>query len=136
MLTGDPATGLRKQLRTSGQSTDSYLCLPCLLALALGREGSLGGFASTKVQPVPLFLGPRAAGAVPRPDALARIGREDELCVTDVQQPPQTHVPGSQKPPQTVVPDGQKPPQTPEETKQKEEALGEDKVPTEGDAGE
>ncbi|XP_064911040.1 zinc finger protein 777-like isoform X2 [Columba livia] len=74
------------------------------------------------------------AGAVPRPDALARIGREDELCVTDVQQPPQTHVPGSQKPPQTVVPDGQKPPQTPEETKQKEEALGEDKVPTEGDA--
>ncbi|KAK2514061.1 zinc finger protein 777-like [Columba guinea] len=74
------------------------------------------------------------AGAVPRPDALARIEREDELCITDVQQPPQTHVPGSQKPPQTVVPDGQKPPQTPEETNQKEEALGEDKVPTEGDA--
>ncbi|XP_065486139.1 zinc finger protein 777-like isoform X2 [Caloenas nicobarica] len=52
---------------------------------------------------------------------------------TDVQEPPQTRIPDSQKPPQTVVPDGQKPPQTPEETNQKEEALGEDKVPVEGD---
>lgn len=71
-----------------------------------------------------------------KPDALARIERDDELCVTDVQESLQTRVPDSQKPPQTVVPDGQKPPQTPEETNQKEEALGEDKVPAEGDTGE
>ncbi|NXW81932.1 ZN398 protein, partial [Alopecoenas beccarii] len=73
------------------------------------------------------------AGAVSKPDALAQIRRDDKLCVTDVQEPPQTHVPDSRKPPQTVVPGGEKTPQTPEEMNQKEEALGEDKVPTEGD---
>ncbi|KAM6339018.1 uncharacterized protein O3Q21_001808 [Podargus strigoides] len=72
--------------------------------------------------------------AVPKPDILARIQRDGELCVRDGQEPPLTRVgdsqkcpqtdvpdvqklaltgiPDSQKPPQTDAPDVQKPPQT------------------------
>ncbi|KAM9233061.1 uncharacterized protein RG961_004441 [Leptosomus discolor] len=62
-------------------------------------------------------------GAVPRPHVLARRQRDEELCVGDGQEPPQTS-----------ISDGQKPPQTPEELEQKEEALGGDQVPMDADA--
>ncbi|XP_074757101.1 uncharacterized protein LOC141958221 [Athene noctua] len=47
------------------------------------------------------------------------------------EKPLQTDIPDAQNPPQTHVPDSQKPPQAPEKKEQKEEALGDDKVPTE-----
>ncbi|XP_009887353.1 PREDICTED: zinc finger protein 777-like [Charadrius vociferus] len=76
---------------------------------------------------------------------LTRIGDGQELPQTNVRdgqkspqahagdsrESPQTGVPGSQDTPQTSVPDGQKSPRTPEEVDQEEEALGEDRVPTE-----
>ncbi|NXV86871.1 ZN783 protein, partial [Calonectris borealis] len=69
------------------------------------------------------------------PDVLSRMERDGELCVQDGQESPQTSVGGGQESPQTGVPGGQESPQTPEEMDQKEEALGEDKVPVEADAG-
>ncbi|NXW24783.1 ZN783 protein, partial [Circaetus pectoralis] len=80
------------------------------------------------------------------PDILSRIERNEELCirdgqeplqtsVEDGQEPLQTSVEDGQKPPQTHIGDGQEPPQAPKEMDQKEEALGEDKVPMEADTG-
>ncbi|GAB0185133.1 zinc finger protein 777-like [Grus japonensis] len=83
--------------------------------------------------------------AVPKPDVLSQIERDEELCVKDSQEPPLTHIRDSQEPSQTSVRDSQESPlthvgdsqespQTPKEMNQKEEALGEDKVPMEADA--
>nr|XP_047909336.1 zinc finger protein 777-like [Anser cygnoides] len=58
--------------------------------------------------------------AVSEPDILSRIERDEELCTR-----------GCQVTPQPCIRDGQEPPQTPEETGRKEEALGEQKVPSE-----
>ncbi|XP_032038895.1 zinc finger protein 777-like isoform X1 [Aythya fuligula] len=59
------------------------------------------------------------------PDVLSRIERDEELCTR-----------GCQESPQPCVRAGQEPPHTPEETGRKEEALGEQKVPSEaGTAG-
>ncbi|KAM6208850.1 uncharacterized protein WM294_017813 [Sarcoramphus papa] len=71
--------------------------------------------------------------AVPKPDILSQIERDEELCVKDGQEPPQTRIGDGQEPPQSGVPGSQEPPQTPEEMDQKEEALGEDKAPMEAD---
>ncbi|NXW11480.1 ZN783 protein, partial [Fregetta grallaria] len=71
--------------------------------------------------------------AVSKPDVLSRIERDEELCVKDGQESPPTRVGDGQEPPQMGVPDGQESPQTPKEMDQKEEALGEDKVPVEAD---
>ncbi|NXF40539.1 ZN783 protein, partial [Nyctibius bracteatus] len=60
------------------------------------------------------------------PDGVPQTGAPD-----DGQKPPQTGAPDGPKPPQTGAPDSQESPQTPEETNQKEESLGEDKVPME-----
>ncbi|NXS39870.1 ZN783 protein, partial [Balaeniceps rex] len=57
--------------------------------------------------------------AVSKPDILSRIEKDEELCVGDGQEPMQP----------CIEDDGQESPQTPEEMDQKEEALGEDKVP-------
>ncbi|NXH23256.1 ZN398 protein, partial [Bucco capensis] len=100
--------------------------------------------------------------ALSEPEHLSHIERDEELCNRG-QNPPQTHIPDNQKisqisvpdgqnspqtdgqkPPQTDDPDGQKTPQTrttdsqklpqtPEEMEQKEEPLGADEVPVEGD---
>ncbi|NXJ57555.1 ZN783 protein, partial [Spizaetus tyrannus] len=68
------------------------------------------------------------------PQTSIRDGQESqETHIRDGQEPPQTSIRDGQKPPQTRIGDGQEPPQTPEEMDQKEEALGEDKVPMEVD---
>ncbi|XP_032038896.1 zinc finger protein 777-like isoform X2 [Aythya fuligula] len=58
------------------------------------------------------------------PDVLSRIERDEELCTR-----------GCQESPQPCVRAGQEPPHTPEETGRKEEALGEQKVPSEAGTG-
>ncbi|KFV94494.1 hypothetical protein N327_08575, partial [Fulmarus glacialis] len=71
--------------------------------------------------------------SVSKPDVLSRIERDEELCVRDGQESPQTRIGDGLESPQTSVGDGQESPQTTEEMDQKEEALGEDKVPVEAD---
>ncbi|XP_068529169.1 zinc finger protein 777-like isoform X2 [Anas acuta] len=58
------------------------------------------------------------------PDVLSRIERDEELCTR-----------GCQESPQPCIRAGQEPPHTPEETGGKEEALGEQKVPSEAGTG-
>ncbi|XP_075603078.1 uncharacterized protein LOC104639729 [Balearica regulorum gibbericeps] len=83
--------------------------------------------------------------AVSKPDVLSQIERDEELCVKDSQEPPLTRIRDSQEPsqisvrdsqesPLTHMGDSQESPQTPKEMNHVEEALGEDKVPTEADA--
>uniref|UniRef100_A0A8B9BY32 C2H2-type domain-containing protein n=1 Tax=Anser brachyrhynchus TaxID=132585 RepID=A0A8B9BY32_9AVES len=72
------------------------------------------------VQPVPN----KTYCAVSEPDILSRIERDEELCTR-----------GCQVTPQPCIRDGQEPPQTPEETGRKEEAVGEQKVPSEAGTG-
>uniref|UniRef100_A0A663FG31 Zinc finger protein 777 n=1 Tax=Aquila chrysaetos chrysaetos TaxID=223781 RepID=A0A663FG31_AQUCH len=68
------------------------------------------------------------------PQTSVRDGQESqETHIRDGQEPPETSVRDGQKPPQTCIRDGQEPLQTPKEMDQKEEALGEDKVPMEVD---
>ncbi|NXK99989.1 ZN783 protein, partial [Mesembrinibis cayennensis] len=96
---------------------------------------------------------PRADYAVSEPDVLSRIEGDGELCAKGGQEPPLRCTGDGQEPPQAGVRDGPESPrtqsgdgpeslqtgvpdspeslQTPEEMDQKEEALGEDKVPTE-----
>ncbi|NWZ28395.1 ZN783 protein, partial [Asarcornis scutulata] len=62
--------------------------------------------------------------AASEPDVLSRIERDEELCTR-----------GCQESPQPCIRAGQEPPQTPEETGGKEEALGEQKVPSEAGTG-
>ncbi|NXU27607.1 ZN398 protein, partial [Thalassarche chlororhynchos] len=71
--------------------------------------------------------------AVSKPDILSRIERDEELCVKDGQESPQTHIRDGQEPPQACTREGQEPLQTPEEVDQMEEALGEDEVRAEAD---
>ncbi|NXK46769.1 ZN783 protein, partial [Chauna torquata] len=58
--------------------------------------------------------------AVSKPDIVSRVERDEELCIKDRQETLQT-----------CIQDSQEPPQTPQEVEQKEEALGEHKVPVE-----
>ncbi|XP_009466890.1 PREDICTED: zinc finger protein 777-like [Nipponia nippon] len=93
--------------------------------------------------------------AISKPDVLSRIEKDEELCAKDGQEPPQAAARAGEEPPQTGVRGGPESPQTqsgdgpeslqtgvpdspeslqiPEEMDQKEEALGEDKVPVEAD---
>ncbi|NXL39915.1 ZN783 protein, partial [Glaucidium brasilianum] len=54
-----------------------------------------------------------------------------EIHIGGDEKPLQTDTPDGEKPPQTHIPDSQEPPQAPEKKEQKEEALGDDKVPME-----
>ncbi|NXI70819.1 ZN783 protein, partial [Anseranas semipalmata] len=71
--------------------------------------------------------------AVSKPDILSRIERDEELCSKDCRETLQTCIQDGPETPQTCTGDGQEPPQTLEEMEQKEEAFGEQKVPTEAD---
>ncbi|XP_074700423.1 uncharacterized protein LOC141931768 [Strix aluco] len=71
--------------------------------------------------------------AVSKPDILSRIERDEEFCVQDGQEAPQTHIRDGQEPPRVCTSEEQEPPQSPEEMDQTEEALGEDEVPMEAD---
>nr|XP_013798831.1 PREDICTED: actin cytoskeleton-regulatory complex protein pan1-like [Apteryx mantelli mantelli] len=73
--------------------------------------------------------------AVSKPDILAQMERDEELCTKDSEEPPQTCIQDSQEPSQTCIQDSQEPPQPPEETDGKEKAL-EEEVPMEADTGE
>uniref|UniRef100_A0A8B9P5S4 Zinc finger protein 777-like n=1 Tax=Apteryx owenii TaxID=8824 RepID=A0A8B9P5S4_APTOW len=73
--------------------------------------------------------------AVSKPDILAQMERDEELCTKDSEEPPQTCIQDGQEPSQTCIQDSQEPPQPPEETDGKEKAL-EDEVPMEADTEE
>nr|XP_013812095.1 PREDICTED: zinc finger protein 184-like [Apteryx mantelli mantelli] len=73
--------------------------------------------------------------AVSKPDILAQMERDEELCTKDSEEPPQTGIQDSQEPSQTCIQDSQEPPQPPEETDGKEKAL-EEEVPMEADTEE
>ncbi|NXT43782.1 ZN783 protein, partial [Pelecanoides urinatrix] len=73
--------------------------------------------------------------AVSKPDILSRIERDEELCVQDGRESPQTDIGDGREPPRARSRDGREPPQTPAETEQEDEALGEDKAPVEAGPG-
>ncbi|NWH48293.1 ZN783 protein, partial [Fregata magnificens] len=50
--------------------------------------------------------------AASKPDVLSQIERDEELCIKDGQEPPQTRVGDGEEPPQTRIGDGEEPPQT------------------------